>query len=168
MISPQTNLECLGKLGMLRYFPVRESVVAEIGKLLNEICPNDQGAKKLTAAVCEQCDEWPGPAKIREINNAVIASSRPAEVLPDGCENCRPHGYRRVFKVIERGTGAEQCFYPEGGVNSEWQMERQLSEQYRGSKTHDFYSSVVTPCSCALGRWRKAEMRKAAERRTAR
>jgi hypothetical protein len=72
MISRQTNLECLAKLGMLRHFPTRDDVLAEIGKFLNELCQNDGEAKRLVAVVCGDCDEWCGPAKLRAIYSSAI------------------------------------------------------------------------------------------------
>lgn len=72
MISPKQNVECLVKLGMLKFFPVKESVVAEIGKFLNELCCGDQDARKLIAAVLAECSEWPGPARLRDIHGSVV------------------------------------------------------------------------------------------------
>lgn len=82
MISTQVNIECLNKLGMLRFFPDREGVLVEISKFLNELCRSDQEARKLTDAVLARFSEWPGPAKLREIHAGEIGGSMYARWTP--------------------------------------------------------------------------------------
>ena len=161
MISPQLNVECLSKLGMLKHFPIKESVIAEVGKLLNELCDNDQEARQLIAAVTSQCAEWPGPAKIREIHTAEVALHR-IRSSPDGCERCRGmYGWRLVFKVTERQpNSAEQVriIYPEGDAHAVFNEEQELRQRYEKSSTHTV-GTAVAPCSCPLGRQRREEQR---------
>jgi hypothetical protein len=78
MISAQQNIECLTKVGMLKYFPTKEGVVAEVGRLLIELCQSDQEARQLTAAVCTKLSEWPGPAKVREFYQSEVVEVRQA------------------------------------------------------------------------------------------
>lgn len=165
MISSQQNVECLVKLGMLKFFPVKESVVAEIGKLLNELCFGDQEARQLTAAVCAQCAEWPGPARFREIHQEVVASRRLRESEPGGCGLC-VDGYRTVFQIFERpmrGSDKPEVIEPEGSIGDVMRQWNELLARYRGSTTHLAYQAVK-PCTCELGRRRReARQRLAAQ-----
>lgn len=68
MITRQVTENCLNRLGMLKFFPSRAEVIAEVGRLLNELCPNDAAAVKLTARVLENYAEWPGPKGIKEVH----------------------------------------------------------------------------------------------------
>ena len=161
MISIQQNTECLTRLGMLKFFPVKEAVLAEIGKLLNELCLNNDEAKRLVDAVLIQCGEWPGPAKIREIHTAEVVSHR-VRSSPDGCERCRGmYGWRLVFKVTERrpnGADEVRIIYPEGDAHAVFNEEQELRQRYEKSSTHTF-GTAVAPCSCPLGRQRREEQR---------
>lgn len=67
MISRKQMADSLAKLGMLRFFPTRPEVLAEVGKLLNELCESDAAAQRLTAAALEASGEWPGPLGLRDI-----------------------------------------------------------------------------------------------------
>ena len=164
MISLQQNTECLVKLGMLKFFPVKESVVAEIGKLLNEICFGDQEARQLTAAVCGQCAEWPGPAKIREIHQTAVASHRFREAEPEGCGLCLGMGYRTVFQVyderhVRAGLMPIATICEEYGTDGKRQLKEALA-QYDWT-THCVYQAV-RPCTCELGRVRREARQKLA------
>ena len=163
MISSQQNVECLVKLGMLKFFPVKEGVVAEIGKLLNELCFGDQEARHLTAAVCAQCAEWPGPARFREIHQEAVASRRVRENEPDGCGLC-VDGYRTVFQIFERPMrpGARpELIEPEGSIGDVTCLWNELLTRYRGSTTHTCYRAVKL-CTCELGRRRRETHQKLA------
>jgi hypothetical protein len=164
MISPQTNLECLGKLGMLRYFPIRDNVLVEIGKMLNDLCLDDQEARTLVSAVCDEYAEWPGPAGIRQVHASAVVAKRPSEALPEPCDICRWYpGYRPVFKVIERGPeGKIDWFSPVGGEQGRWEMSNELRERYKGDRTREVYE-LIAPCQCPLGQKKRAEMAKRAE-----
>ena len=150
MISVQQNAECLTKLGMLKFFPVKESVVAEIGRLLNELCENDHEARRLTGIAVARWSEWPGPNKIKELYASEIASRRPREVGPEGCGRCSG-GLRPVFQVFEQladGSEGKQIIYPEGNI---LRAEQELFKRFANSKTHRVYTGVLVPCSCPLG-----------------
>ena len=67
MLSPKVTDDCLARLGMLRFFPTNDRVVAEVGRLLNEICKNDKEVQRLTAAIVDSCSEWPGPSELKAI-----------------------------------------------------------------------------------------------------
>jgi hypothetical protein len=74
MVSVETNIQCLDRLGMLKFFPVKQSVVAEIGRFLKGLCQSDDEARRLTDAVLERFSEWPGPAKVKEAYDAMFHS----------------------------------------------------------------------------------------------
>ena len=50
MISRKTTDECLAKLGMLKFFPIKESVIAEIGRSMIELCQSDGEARELVVS----------------------------------------------------------------------------------------------------------------------
>jgi len=160
MISVQQNTECLTRLGMLKFFPVKESTVAEIGRFLNELCRSDHEARQLTGAVLARFSEWPGPSKIREIHSLEIASQRPQEVEPAGCNKCRGQGgWRPVFQVTEQladGSIKREMVYPSGDIML---AEREIENRYAGSKTHSVDTAVVAPCDCPRGMLRRDELR---------
>jgi hypothetical protein len=161
MISAQQNIECLTKLGMLKFFPVRDNVVAEIGKLLNELCHSDSEAQQLTAVVCAKHSEWPGPSKVRELYQSEIVSRRPQEALPEGCEKC-DGGLRTVFTVFERKNnrrGVEKIYpeTPQAARDTELELRRLHGQP---TSTDDF-SETVMPCSCKLGQYQRESWRKA-------
>jgi len=100
--------ECLGRLGMLKRFPLQERVVIQISKLLNELCQNDAEAQEFVSRVVDDHDEWPGPSALIELHGQV-ATRRSQAGRPAGCEVCR-QGYagqgiltclRSVFEAAE-------------------------------------------------------------------
>ncbi len=159
MISAQQNADCLAKLGMLKFFPVKEAVVVEIGRLLNDLCDNDHEARSLTAAVLESFTEWPGPGKVRELHRSEIAARRPQEAQPEGCDLCRGMaGWRPVFIVIDHSQRPprKQVFRPD---RNPWQVRDQLWEQHAKNGSISLYEEIA-PCSCAAGRVRQEQVRK--------
>ena len=66
MVSPKVIDECLSKLGMLRFFPTSDRVVAQVARFLAEMCKTDAEAKRLVTSVVEHHTEWPGPAAIKD------------------------------------------------------------------------------------------------------
>src|SRR5580698_2733287 len=121
MISREKMDACLGRLGMLQRFPAQERVQVQIGKLLNELCANDDEAVAFVSRVLDQHDDWPGPAALRQIHSGVVsdlrAASRPAE-----CGKCK-QGYRSVFKIVEHGTRREEIIIPEGDALAKMRQE---------------------------------------------
>jgi len=162
MISREKMDACLGRLGMLKRFPAQERVVIQIGKLLNELCASDEEAIAFVSRVLDEHDDWPGPAALRQIHGRV-ASDRGAATTPIGCDKCK-QGYRRVFKVVERGTDRKEIILPEGDAVAIMRQESELQQKYRGSKTHDFYSSGFRFCECPAGKHAEHEYRRATER----
>ena len=164
MISAQQNADCLAKLGMLKFFPSRESTVAEIGRLLNDLCDNDHEARELTTAVLESLSEWPGPSKVREIYRAEVAPHRPQKAEPKGCDLCRGmDGWRRVFTIFTRthgGPDRKQTFRPDSNPD---EFGRELRAQYAKSPNHTLYEEIA-PCKCAAGRVRQEQCRQADSR----
>jgi hypothetical protein len=71
MISRQQAEQSLTKLGLLKFFPSRADVVAEVGRLLNEICADDSEAKGLTVTVLNRFDEYPGPLTLRKVSQEI-------------------------------------------------------------------------------------------------
>jgi hypothetical protein len=162
MISRQQIDESLTKLGLLRYFPTKDAVVAEIGRLIGELCFGDQEARQLTAAVCSQCAEWPGPARFREIHQEVVASRRLRESEPEGCGLC-VDGYRTVFQIFERpmrGGAKPEVIEPEGSIGDVMRQWNELLARC-GSTTHLAYQAVK-PCTCELGSRRREARQKLA------
>jgi hypothetical protein len=126
MISERCNLDCLNKLSLLKFFPTRNSVLAEIGKLLNSICANDGEARDLVDAICEEHDEWPGPATVRQIYGSVSARKK----LPDGCSLCIPQG---GFFVMVDGVACRcECARGRALRQTGRQSERAPKQAFRG------------------------------------
>ena len=144
----------------MRFFPSDAGALEEIGGIFEELCKTDDEARMLTDAVLRSCDEWPGPAKLREVFASEVASKRARGVELDGCENCREaHGFRRMFRVIERmpdGSERTQEYFPDGGVQGAITMERELRARCAGTTSR--VVDLVAPCSCALGRRRRESL----------
>jgi hypothetical protein len=157
MISRHRMDECLGRLGMLKRFPLQERVVIQISKLLNELCQNDAEAQEFVSRVVDDHDEWPGPSALIELHGQV-ATRRSQAGRPAGCEMCRlTAGYRQTFKIVERGSGHTETIVPEGNAQSVREQGAKLFAQYLKSTTHVFYDSCMTFCSCPAGKWAAAE-----------
>ncbi len=164
MITRDKMDACLGRLGMLKRFPVQERTQVQIGKLLNELCSSDDEAEQLVTRVLDEHSEWPGPSALREMHGQV-SNARWAKGRPEGCENCRGRdGRRTVFKIIDLRTGGEETILPEGSEQAVWALRNKLVDQYAGSKTHQFYDSMLTFCSCPAGVYAAAENRRLRER----
>ena len=105
---------------MLSRFPPKENVIAEIGKLLNELCRTDHEARRLTGLVLARWSQWQGPSKLKALFDAEIASQRPRDAQQDGCDKCRDRdGWRQVFVTYEPLPGGgerKQVHYPDGNV----------------------------------------------------
>jgi type II secretory ATPase GspE/PulE/Tfp pilus assembly ATPase PilB-like protein len=150
----ETRINCLDKLAMLRHFPSKTAVVAEIGKLVDEICADDTEAQLLTDAVLEQFSEWPGPGVLRQAYAEKVASHR-AEMTPGGCATCGGTGLRQTCRLHEwlpDGSQRKQVIRPEGTAHEIHQQIWALRLKYQGSKTHEFYDACSEPCSCPRGR----------------
>ncbi len=145
------------RLSALRFFPVKAQAVAAIAELLMGICPTEAEVDQLVTIALRRYSEWPGPGKVRELHESEIASKRPRQAQPEGCDLCRNlSGFKRVLQVVGPEREIEN-YYP--GPGEEYQVEQELWKRYRGSKTHNVYAAI-TPCSCALGMLRKEECRK--------
>lgn len=153
MISRQQAEQSLTKLGLLKFFPSRADVVAEVGRLLNEICADDHEAKSLTAAVVARFDEWPGPVTLRGVSHEM----RELKEKPNRVEMARAAlerheancpGYRldlnedrktvsislchATFGVYSDGTyqsTAHECFCRKGDSLEETATERILADE---------------------------------------
>jgi hypothetical protein len=148
------------RLSAMRFFPPRPHAVAAIAETVLETCLTEKEADRLVAIMLERYNDWPGPSMLRKIHRDEIAPRRPREEQPDGCEHCRDlGGLRRVFQILERlpdGSERKHVIFPERDV---LRAERELYERYRGNLKVQVYTSVVAPCSCALGRMRREELR---------
>ena len=112
---------------------------------------------EIVTAAIRRFSEWPGPAKLRELHESEIASKRPRQAQPEGCDRCRSMGgFRRVFQVV--GPEGKEIIWPEGDG---FKAEREVHARYADSKTHKVYD-VVSFCSCPLGLLRRDEHQKAA------
>src|SRR5690349_3706887 len=82
-VSIETQMQCLVRLGMLKFFPTKPAVVAEVGRFLNLICANDDEARRLTDVAIEHYTEWPGPAKLRETHWVSVLGKTTSECSVD-------------------------------------------------------------------------------------
>lgn len=162
MLSRNLIDESLAKLGLLKYFPARDASVAEVGRMLGEICPNDAAATKLVEAALNRFDVWPGPSALKEL----ASEAAPRQDSPVGCcEVCSATGgYRRAFEVFERLPEGEhkrliRCDEPRwSGVMAE---AKRLAAQYPRPRFEVY--DVLVPCRCPLGDQRADEMRARAQ-----
>jgi hypothetical protein len=76
MLSPKVIDDCLAKLGMLRFFPTNDRVIAEVGRLLNETCKNDSEAVKLTTSIVRNNSEWQGPGGLLDAYRAEFKKTK--------------------------------------------------------------------------------------------
>jgi len=152
--------ESLGRLSVLRRFPVNPHALAAIAEDLRSLCSDDGEADRLVAAILGRFDMWPGPAAIRDIHRAEIAPQRPRELEPSGCDKCRGRGgWRAVFVVTEQladGSIKRETVYPTGNI---MQAEVEIEQHYAGSKTHRVDTAMVAPCDCPRGMLRREELR---------
>ncbi len=65
MVSVDMLKQCVGRLSLLRRFPSNDYALAEIGKMLNDLCPDDAAAVALVDHVLRQWNDWEGPAAFR-------------------------------------------------------------------------------------------------------
>ena len=145
------------RLSALRFFPVKAQAVAAIAEMLIEICSTEAEMDESVTAAIRRFSEWPGPAKLRELHESEVASKRPRQAEPEGCERCRTMGgLRRAFQVV--GPEGKEIIWPEGDG---FKVEREVHARYANSKTHQVYD-IVAPCSCPLGLLRREEYRKVA------
>jgi len=137
MISAQQAVESLNRLATLKHFPTREAVIAEVGRLLNELCQTDGEARHLTSVALKHWSEWGGPGALRKLYQDVIVASRPQ---PAGCDLCDGSGFRPVTHVQDR--------LPDGSKHSTYI--REVERQHAASKTHEVYLAMAF-CACPLG-----------------
>jgi len=159
MVSIDVQMESLDRLGTLKYFPAKPTVVAAVGKILNELCRDDSEAKRLVDAVLAEFSEWPGPRAIRELHTAEVASRRAPDVKPKGCSLCYD-GFRSAYEIHERmpdRTVQKRIVYPEPQeIMSAFKIQQRLANP------NITVYEVATYCSCDLGRMRReAEERRA-------
>jgi hypothetical protein len=64
---------------MLKHFPSKPAVVAEVGKFLDGICADDQEARLLTDDVLEQYSEWCGPSALKQAHADLVIRQRREE-----------------------------------------------------------------------------------------
>ena len=151
MVSIDIQMESLDRLGTLKYFPAKPTVVAAVGKILNELCRDDSEAKRLVDAVLAEFSEWPGPRAIKDLHTAEVASRRAPEVEAKGCSLCCD-GFRSAYEIHERMPGRsvhKRIVYPEPQeIVSAFQMEQRLANP--NTRVYE----VSTYCSCDLGRQR--------------
>lgn len=151
------------RLTALKYFPSRNQAVAAVASMLVEICPTEEEAARLVAIALERFDDWPGPASLRRLHYEAIASHRPQQAVPQGCDLCRTtDGWRPVLTVIERTRGGPDRTQTLRPDSNPMQVRDQLRAQYAKSPNHSLYEAVA-PCSCALGRIRQGQVRKGDE-----
>jgi hypothetical protein len=57
--------ECVGRLTLLRFFPQNAHAVAELARIVNELCASDAEGTRLTDRLLREHDQWPGPLELR-------------------------------------------------------------------------------------------------------
>ena len=154
MISFQQKQDSVSKLEMLKYFPTKPAVVAQVGMMLDDICRTDEEAVKLTAAVLDKFSEWPGPGKVKEIYQAEIASQRPREEQMY-CPKCNPHmpvaGWRSGFEVWAAGEypgGSAERIFPES-YQQYFKTREELQKRSQASGVT--ITELSTFCTCPAG-----------------
>jgi hypothetical protein len=60
----------IGRLSCLKFFPPNPQALAEIARILCEICKDEAELNKLTDFLLANHNEWPGPAALREVAGA--------------------------------------------------------------------------------------------------
>lgn len=80
MVSPKVIDTCLAQLGMLRFFPTSDRVVAQVALFIADLCKTDAEAKKLVATVVAQHAEWPGPAALKDAHWSMTHPVKPFRV----------------------------------------------------------------------------------------
>jgi hypothetical protein len=89
MISDGCLAECLARLGRVSFFPKDHAGIAEIGKLLNELCLDDNEARTVVATIWRL--GWDGPKSIFEAHASATASSMYAPYKePEALEESNP------------------------------------------------------------------------------
>jgi hypothetical protein len=78
-ISKEKTAECLGRLQLLKWFPLGGHALAELGRILNEICRDDAEASGVVSLILQKHDEWPGPCSIRQAQTEVQRARVAAE-----------------------------------------------------------------------------------------
>ena len=53
--------EALGRLSVLKWFPVNPYALVAIAEIFRDLCPNDADGMALVQAMLSQFDEWEGP-----------------------------------------------------------------------------------------------------------
>lgn len=121
MISTKVNIECLTRLGMLRFFPTKEAIIAEIGKYLNQTCDTDHEARAVIEAFVTRYSEWMGPRALQDIRDKLRAA-KADEVRKDrerkerlrlsqerDAHEATCPGYRVHVDEAERYIGVSPC-----------------------------------------------------------
>jgi hypothetical protein len=72
MISQQKLAEALGRLALLKRFPNSPHALAALAEILKELCKSDEELTVLVREVLRTCDEWCGPATLREVHNRLV------------------------------------------------------------------------------------------------
>ncbi len=150
MISLGKTDECLSRLGMLRHFPAKPAVIAEVGRLLNDLCGDDQAADRLTADLLRSNSEWPGPAAVREAAGRLVSgkAQRPQE-----CPACGDmQGWRRVANVYDLDNRTDKIVRGSAGGHITQGEIAALRDQYP-SPRWTVYDTAIEPCPhCEGGR----------------
>jgi hypothetical protein len=82
--------ECVGRLSLIRFFPQNRFAIAELARIVNELCVNDAEGDRLTDEALRRFDEWCGPVALRAFYWERVANRT-------GCETCHRYG------VLENG-----------------------------------------------------------------
>ena len=82
MMTKEKVTECVGRLTLLRFFPQNPHAVAELARIIAELCATDAEGARLTDRLLREHDQWPGPLELRRSYWVHIASGKP-------CERCR-------------------------------------------------------------------------------
>lgn len=77
--------ECVGRMSLLRFFPANPHAIAELARIINDLCVDDAEGERLTDKALLRFDQWPGPVALRAFYWEAVASRK-------GCAACGFHG----------------------------------------------------------------------------
>jgi len=76
--------ECVGRLSLLKFFPTNPHAIAELARIINEVCANDTEGARLADRLLREHDQWPGPMELRRSYWVHIASGK-------ACDRCKQY-----------------------------------------------------------------------------
>jgi hypothetical protein len=107
-VQQKKALEFAGELEVLRFFPSSPKAIGKIAELIAELCADEVQARWLVDDVCKSCNEWPGPALLRERHASRYGKKAEDQTWPGWekpatlCAKCGDAGYTLAADVFEK------------------------------------------------------------------